>query len=375
MKERGKTAIMETNNFSSDFNYSISSDMPCKKHPSSSSIGICSYCLKEKLVNLVCSECGEQRLSSCSCSDSSSSNRKSCTTDIGSVGRVYFLLENENSTDQYPQQKKQSKRETREQVIVLRRSSSSCVEIKKSSNGFWKIKRLFTKKKKKGVENCNDLDENNSDIWVNDATVVSRSRSVCSFRGGGFNNTDEGSDYRFSSAKISDVTGGILMDSDEPRKSGFRSIFPFKESDFSTMDDSAFIDLKLDLSSSSESRSDFPPVAAMRLSNASDNGRAGLDLGELKTGPSPFGHSGSCRMKLSNASDNGRAGLDLGGLRTGPATFGHSGSCRMTVNEYDRGIKRSGNKGNKVWKWIFRQSSTGRKSTSINRDENDMFKS
>ncbi|XP_055801375.1 uncharacterized protein LOC129870584 [Solanum dulcamara] len=314
MKERGKAA-METDSFS-DFNYSVSSDMPCKKHPSSSSIGICSYCLKEKLVNLVCSECGEQRLSSCSCSDSSSSNQKSSTAEVGSVGRISFLLENE---------KKQSKRsgEKTEQVIVLRRSSSSCVEIKKNSNGFWKIKRLFKKKKKKSVENgSNDLDEN-SDIWVSDAMAVSRSRSVCSFRGGGFNDTDEGSDYRFSSAKISDVTGGILMDSDEPRKSGFRSIFPVKESDFT--DDSAFIDLKLDLSS--ESKLDVPGV--MRLSNASDN--------------------------------NGRVGLDLNGLKTG--AFGHSGSCR------------SGGKGNKVWKWIFRQSSGGRKSTSINRDENDIIKS
>lgn len=346
---------METDNFS-DFNYSVSSDMPCKKHPSSSSVGICSYCLKEKLVNLVCSECGEQRLSSCSCSDSSSSNRKSSTAEVGSVGRISFLLENEKT-----EAKKQSKREKTEQVIVLRRSNSSCIEIKKSSNGFWKIKRLF--KKKKGVQNGNELDEN-SDIWVSDGMAVSRSRSVCSFRGGGFNDTDEGSDYRFSSAKISDVTGGILMDSDEPRKSGFRgtldsefgrihsvpnrSIFPVKESDFTSIDDSAFIDLKLDLSS--EAKSDFP--VGMRLSNASDNGRVGLDLSGLKTGST----------------------TSLGNLRgPGNVAFGHSGSCRMTVNEYDRGGKRSGGKGNKVWKWIFRTSS-GRKSTS-NRDENDIFKS
>ncbi|KAH0692084.1 uncharacterized protein [Solanum tuberosum] len=295
MKERGKAA-METDTFS-DFNYSVSSDMPCKKHPSSSSIGICSYCLKEKLVNLVCSECGEQRLSSCSCSDSS---------EVGRIGRISSLLQNE---------KKQSIRGGKtEQVIVLRRSNSSCVEIKKNSNGFWKIKRFFSKKKKKGVENGNDLDEN-SDIWVSDAMAVSRSRSVCSFRGGGFNDTDEGSDYRFSSAKISDVTGGILMDSsDEPRKSGFRSIFPVKESDF--MDDSAFIDLKLDLSL--ESKSDYPG-GAVRLSNVSDsNGRVGLDLSGLKSGSSNGG-------------------------------FGHSGSCRMTM---------SGGKGNKVWKWIFKQSSS-----------------
>ncbi|KAH0756807.1 hypothetical protein KY290_020300 [Solanum tuberosum] len=297
MKERGKAA-METDTFS-DSNYSVSSDMPCKKHPSSSSIGICSYCLKEKLVNLVCSECGEQRLSSCSCSDSS---------EVGRIGRISSLLENE---------KKQSIRGGKtEQVIVLRRSSSSCVEIKRNSNGFWKIKRFFSKKKKKGVENGNDLDEN-SDIWVSDAMAVSRSRSVCSFRGGGFNDTDEGSDYRFSSAKISDVTGGILMDSsDEPRKSGFRSIFTVKESDFTLMDDSAFIDLKLDLSL--DSKSDYPG-GAVRLSNVSDS--------------------------------NGRVGLDLSGLKSGSSNgaFGHSGSCRMT---------RSGGKGNKVWKWIFKQSSS-----------------
>ncbi|CAN4125207.1 unnamed protein product [Withania somnifera] len=337
MKERGKAA-METDNFS-DFNYSVSSDMPCKKHPSSSSVGICSYCLKEKLVNLLCSECGEQRLSSCSCSDSSSSNKKSSTAEVGSVGRISFLLENEKT-----EAKKQNKREKTEQVIVLRRSNSSCVEIKKSSNGFWKIKRLF--KRKKGVQNGNELDEN-SDIWVSDGMAVSRSRSVCSFRGG-FNDTDEGSDYRFSSAKISDVTGGILMDSEEPRKSGFRSIFPVKESDFTSLDDSAFIDLKLDLSS--EAKSDFP--VSMRLSNASDNGRVGLDFSGLKT----------CST------------TSLGNLKgPGNGAFGHSGSCRMTVNEYDRGMKRSGGKGNKVWKWIFRTSS-GRKSTS-SRHENDIFKS
>ncbi|CAN4101664.1 unnamed protein product [Withania somnifera] len=337
MKERGKAAL-ETDNFS-DFNDSVSSDMPCKKHPSSSSVGICSYCLKEKLINLVCSECGEQRLSSCSCSDSSSSNRKSSTAEVGSVGRISFLLENEKT-----EAKKQMKREKTEQVIVLRRSNSSCVEIKKSSNGFWKIKRLF--KKKNCVQNGNELDEN-SDIWVSDGMAVSRSRSVCSFRGGGFNDTDEGSDYRFSSAKISDVTGEILMDSDEPRKSGFRSIFPVKESDFTSMGDSSFIDLNLDLSS--ESKSDFPVTT--RLSNASDNGRIGMDLSGSKTGSTSLG--------------NWRG--------PGNGAFGYSGSCRMTMNDYDRGIKRSGGKGNKVWKWIFRTSS-GRKHTS-NRDENDIFKS
>ncbi|OIT28286.1 PREDICTED: uncharacterized protein LOC109212840 [Nicotiana attenuata] len=343
MKDRGKAAAVDNNLL--DFNYSISSDMPCTKHPNSSTIGICSYCLKDRLVNLVCTECGEQRLSSCSCSDDiSSSYGNSCSVEVGSVGRISFLLENEKNTDQ-DQPIQQS-----EQVILLR-SSSNCVEIKKSKNGFWKIKRLFKKKREKGK---NGVDEK-SDICISDAVMgVSRSRSLCSFRGDDF-----GSEYRFSSAKISDVTGGLLFDSDhEPRKSGFRgfsdaengnnfknfnvpnkgiNIFPVKESDFSTtMDDSAFIDLKLDLSS--EPRSDF------------------------------------CGKRVSNSSDYGYdSAASIGNLR--------GGSCR--INEYDtrmrRGSSSSNGKGKKVWKWIFRKTiSDGRKSTSKRDDEinsNLIFKS
>jgi hypothetical protein len=97
MKERGK-AVEAFNNNDMEY-YSSSSDLPCKKHPSSSSVGICAYCLKDRLIKLVCSDCGEQRLSSCSCSEMSeiSSNRNSCTVEVGSVGRVSFLIENERS--------------------------------------------------------------------------------------------------------------------------------------------------------------------------------------------------------------------------------------------------------------------------------------
>ncbi|KAG9133531.1 hypothetical protein Leryth_019440 [Lithospermum erythrorhizon] len=173
--------------------------MPCKKHPYFSSVGICSYCLNDRLMNLVCSACGEQRFSSCSCSDISSS----CTGDIGSVGRISFLLENENE---------------RKKEVVFRRSSSSCVEIKKSRNGFWKIKRLFVRnKKEKGSEKDGKIDQKV------EKKSVSRSRSLCSFRGGGSlsNDADEGSDYAFQSAKISDVTGGVMFNDFESRKSGF----------------------------------------------------------------------------------------------------------------------------------------------------------
>nr|GMD18317.1 uncharacterized protein LOC111383992 [Ipomoea batatas] len=190
MRDRGKAVEIGGNNFT-DFN-----EMPCKKHPSCSSVGICPQCLKDRLVKL----------------------------------------------------------------------------IKKNSNGFWKIKRLFargTSKREKSYSDEVEEEEDDDDHahQVFDEMRVSRSRSLCSFR-------DEGSDqYRFSSAKISDVTGGVLFDGEEPRKSGFRgggggekanfpfprSVFPVKESDFSAMDESAFIDIKLDLSSS------------LRLSNASDH--------------------------------------------------------------------------------------------------------
>ncbi|XP_015164753.1 uncharacterized protein [Solanum tuberosum] len=174
MKDRGKAAATEAingeNTKISDFNYSVSSDIPCMKHPNSSPIGICSSCLKDKLFNLIYSD---QFFS-----DDTETNSPS--VEVGSVGRISFLLENE----------KQSKTE---QVILLR-SSSNSVEIKKNRNGFWKIKRFFKK---------------NSEISGPIEGVVSRSRSLCSFRGGG-GGDDGSSDYRFSSAKISDVTGGFI---------------------------------------------------------------------------------------------------------------------------------------------------------------------
>ncbi|KAL0396859.1 UNVERIFIED_CONTAM: hypothetical protein Scaly_0134300 [Sesamum calycinum] len=328
MKERGKAVEAFSNDFS-EFNFSAASEIPCKKHPSSSSVGICAYCLKDRLVKLVCSECGEQRLSSCSCSDVSSSYRNSCSTmEVGSVGRVSFLIENEKIDPQQsnnPNPKSKRGEEKAEQVIFLRRSSSSCVEVKKS-NGFWRIK---------------------------------------SFRGGGgHNDLDEGSEYRFSSAKISDVTSGIFLDSDkqcgfysesEPRKSGFRgffdadngvdfrggrrgggqtlvdldrvhsvpnrSVFPAKESDFSAMDESAFIDLKLDLSSESKQE----PSAA-RISGASDHG-------------------------VSFKSESFETGGSLASTKSNGVLGNGGGSCRITVNE--RGLKR-GSSSHKVWKWIFK---------------------
>ncbi|KAL3831144.1 hypothetical protein ACJIZ3_019946 [Penstemon smallii] len=341
MKERGKAVETYNNTLPSNFNYSLSELMPCNKHPrssssSSSSVGVCAYCLKERLVKLVCSDCGEQRLSSCSCSDFdvSSSYRNSCSTtltDVGSVGRISFLLENEKiELNKIPNSRKEDKTE---QVIFLRRSSSSCVEAKKS-NGFWKIKRLFKKKRSKGF--CDDDDNKSETTWVSNVMGVSRSRSLCSFRGNNNSNNNnnnvhnqelEGSDYAFSSAKISDVTSGIFLESDkqsneaEHRKSGAKSENPIeiergyyvpkmsiKESDFSAMDESKFIDLKLDLES---------------------------------------------EVNVESLKSNGLS-----------CNFGDS--LRAAVKE--RGLKRkSKSKSHKVWKWIFRHNSSSKK-------DGDMFK-
>lgn len=335
MREKGKA--VEPDEYS-EFNYSAASELPCRKHPNSSSVGICAHCLKDRLVKLVCSECGEQRLSSCSCSDVSSSYRNSCSTmEVGSVGRVSFLIENEKSekSDQPPPVRARS-----EQVIFLRRSSSSCVEVKKS-NGFWRIKRLFRKRRSRECERNGEFSDDKSEIWVSDAMGVSRSRSLCSFRGGGGGGGDEGmSDCALSSAKISDVTSGIFLDCDKqfgflneseppPRRSGFRginggidhqfdrtysvpnrSVFPAKESDFSAMDESAFIDLKLDLSAES---------------------------------------------KEVCGDERGGGFESVGGFAN---TKSGGGSCRISMN--DRGLKRGG-RTHKVWKWIFKYPPANKK--------------
>ncbi|GER43834.1 hypothetical protein STAS_20696 [Striga asiatica] len=210
MRERGKEAAIGCE----DFNFCASSEMPCPKHPIQSAVGICPYCLKDRLLRLVCSDCGEQRLSSCSCSDgvSSSSHRNSYCSAV-EVGRVSFLIENDRNRDQKPPP-----------VIFLRRSTSSCVEVRRSG-GLWRIKRLFRRKKSKHADGGDD--DGRSEIWVPEAMGISRSRSVCSFR-------DDESRSAFSSAKISDVTSGVFT---EPRKSDFRGV-----------DESAFIDLRVDLS-------------------------------------------------------------------------------------------------------------------------------
>lgn len=364
-----------------DQDYSTSSDLPCKKHPSSSSVGICAHCLKDRLVNLVCSDCGEQRLSSCSCSEISS-NRNSCTVEVGSVGRISFLIENEKQkNDQVSQSsnstskpKSSSKDQKGDELnFMLKRSSSSCVEIKRKS-GFWRIGRLFSKKRGKGCDRSSVGGfEEKSDVWVVDYMGVSRCRSLCSFRGGGFFGSEDGTfsgarssisaaRSSISAARNSGVNGGLLFDPDrksgfseaEPRKSGFdgekrdatgtaleperldpghsgpntRRVFSLKEGNFTTVDDSGFIDLKFDFPS--ESKADLSSVKMVSLSDS---------------------HSALGSLRGGDAVAQDQYGGHFGSL-VGDGLFSHGGSCRITVS--DRGIKRS-RKSFKSWRWIFRQ--------------------
>ncbi|CAB4264897.1 unnamed protein product [Prunus armeniaca] len=391
MKDRGK-AVEAHNNI--DMEYFSSSEMPCRKHPNSSSVGICAYCLKERLVKLVCSDCGEQRLSSCSCSEISS-NRNSCTVEVGSVGRVSFLIENEKH-EVLQSNSKANKTQEKEDVVVLRRSSSSCVEIKRS--GFWRFGRLFRKKRSEkdcGNQSVVGFDEK-SEMWLVDHMGVSRSRSSISAarsssvttagmvldsgRKSGFS---EGRKSGFSEGRKSGFSEGRKsgFSEAEPRKSGFdgekkdevlaselgtdfkgakknglmeaadkgfsgatRRVFSLKESDFSGMDESGFIDLKLDYSTESK-----PEFSAMKMGNITDT-------------DSVFGS-----MRGSDFVAN-ECGGPFGGL-IGDGIFSHGGSCRITVN--DRGIKR-GRKSLKGWKWIFRHHPSW--GSTRKKDEDLMFK-
>lgn len=253
MKNRGKSVKTEQEKqkfFTNSNNFSSSSNLPCKKHPlNSSSVGICAYCLNEKLTKLVCSDCGEQRISSCSCSVFSSYRNSSCTVDIGSVERISKLIEIDKRSDRddpktlfsYLKMKQSETGET-EDFGLLKRSNSCVVEVKKTI-GFWKIGKIFRKKREK-----QGFNERNRDGFDQNCDV-SRSRSLSSFMGENFH-------HEICSAKISD------FNESERRRSGykgglmdFESGFVVKETEFGRIDDvddDEFIDLKFDLCDKSE---------------------------------------------------------------------------------------------------------------------------
>ncbi|KAF7818014.1 acylamino-acid-releasing enzyme [Senna tora] len=120
-------------------------------------------------------------------------------------------------------------------------SNSNSVEIKRNNGGFWKIGKLFRKKKEKDRDcersvNGGGFDER-SDTWMADHGGVSRSRSLCSFRNDellfgsedGRDSILSGARSSISAARSSGVNAGLVMDSGrrngyseaEPRRSGF----------------------------------------------------------------------------------------------------------------------------------------------------------
>lgn len=356
----------EGNNYYSSS--STTSDLPCRRHPGSSSAGICAQCLKDRLIRLVCSDCGEQRLSSCSCSDFSTSNRNSCTVEVGSVGRVSFLIENENPDLPLPLLHPQPPSEV--VPIQLRRSSySTSVDVKQQRSGgggFWKIGKIFGKKtgtSKKNAAAAEDEEEGGCDeVWENNNGVVSRCRSLCSFV-----DDDDLINVSAPTPRVSAVNGSASLFSDldrtsrrmsdaEPRKSGFdvgekvpngvvsrpdsgfdclktapgnvnganRRVFSLRESEFGGGGgggSSGFIDLKF----GSEAKPGGGRLARLKMGARSVNASAGF------------------AAKLEPDHRRGYSGSFDGG-------FAGGGSCRISVN--DRGPRKS-KRSTKVWRWIF----------------------
>ncbi|GAB2280133.1 hypothetical protein Dimus_014770 [Dionaea muscipula] len=392
MKERGKEQLgangpngegyVDDNN---NNKMASASELPCKKHPPSSSDGICAYCLRDKLLELVCPECGEQRLSSsCSCLEISSNPNysTSCCNEVGStVGRISFLIENEKGEAMYsiPRSKPSDDHEkgTGETDHHLWRSyNSRSLDSKgikrKTRIRFWKIGRVFGRKREKGAGAGAGESEKN-EFLVSDFIGVPRSRSLCSFRGGGgffFESTDqESGGLTVSSApRVSSVSTGLMVESakrscfseSEARissnfdceirdsssssaaaaavflpsngigagptpKSNTSSIFSWKE----ITEDPRFIDLKLELRSEAKTKTDQVPAAAANL----------------KKGGNGISASASTVRGLELLGTD--LGAPFGMLRSGSG----SGSCRVTFSE--REVKKC-SKTHKMWRWFFK---------------------
>lgn len=347
-----------------DFNYSAP-ELICKNHPISNPIGICPFCLREKLNCLVCSLCGEQKFL-CFCSDS---KRNSSSSDVGSVGRISFLIENEKQRPIFEKsetgkENKKQRPNSRTPQIGIQSDQDRGDGPRKS--GFWRIVRMFRKKREKGCSGRNSGFDERSEMWVLDQSGVSRSRSLCSFR-------ESTSDFTFSSAKISDFTSSSERVSNfsevEQRKSSFQNR-GLRECDFANMDESAFIDLKLDLEKDEiKSKSDFGNRGLR--SKAGDLRRTSCENRGLRSKTGDLGNidkSGFIDMKLDLAtrdsiSDFGKRGIrDLRG-----------GSCRVTERDRTGEFKRE-KKGMKVWRWILKHNSSWRSRSKRDYDINDAIR-
>lgn len=297
MNERGKELEAYGDHNAADNQlFTSSPELPCKKHPQSSTDGICAYCLRDRLLELVvCGECGEQRPSSCSCSSAiSSSDPNSTATAVELVtSRISFLIENENGEPKTNEIIQKTSDGNKGDEVFTRRSNSSSLgnanAKERTRRGIWNIARVFRRKRNKGDHEPAEK----SEILVSDLmgmSRISRSRSFCSFRAGGdrsgryvFDNEDIGgvgvsSAARVSSSVIESAKRSCFSES-EARISNFEwerdnaaafvhktssssSIFSWKECEFMACgDDPRFIDLKLDLTSEAK-----PEISGLRRS-------------------------------------------------------------------------------------------------------------
>ncbi|PWA81706.1 hypothetical protein CTI12_AA185490 [Artemisia annua] len=158
-------------------------------------------------MNLICSDCGEQRITpcSCSCSEFSSYRNSYSTLDVGSVGRISFLIDNDKGCTNGDDTKsifsnmlklKQSEESKTEDVVLLKRSNSCVVEVKKNK-GFWRICKFFKNMRKKS-----EIDG-------------STSRSLSSFMDSNINHevsSMDGSSAKVSNSKEFESRKSDLMD-------------------------------------------------------------------------------------------------------------------------------------------------------------------
>ncbi|KAG9448687.1 hypothetical protein H6P81_008652 [Aristolochia fimbriata] len=215
MKNRGKAV---------EISDGFPSDPPCRKHPSSSSVGICAFCLKDRLIKLVCSDCGEPRLSSCSCSDIS--NRNSVSVDVGSVGPISFLIHNDKPEQQNPssskhtfkpeQQNPSSSKHTfkpeqqnpSSTKYPFKRSSSASASEKR--NSFWHLGWFSKKKPELGagiMGRSSDVCDRRCEIWDFDHLGPSGSFSFEAKRSSSTRPCEPGSSFSLDRGELESEDG------------------------------------------------------------------------------------------------------------------------------------------------------------------------
>ncbi|KAI4381411.1 hypothetical protein MLD38_007482 [Melastoma candidum] len=344
-------------------------EIPCLAHPRASNVGVCAHCLKDRLLTLVCSECGEQRLSSCSCSDYHSSNRNSCTYEVGSVGRISFLLENEKQGMESigsGLMKSLVAADKSEDVVVLRRSSSSCVESKRS--GIWRIGNLFRRRKRSGKRRGEDLGQSTlcskSEMWVLDGMPVSRSRSLCHFRGS--------ENWNPSGARTSSVNGN-LGTTDVDRKSCY-SEAEMRRSGCSDTE------MRMSCFSEADARKSAGIEGAFETGNP-DGTRLNRRVFSLKESDYfgctdegnfidlKFFSASESKLEESSTKATGNCSKQGKGL-VGEGSELRIGSCRVTARDKKYGMKKREEGSNRtfmVWRWAFRHHQSKSQSQSQSR--------